>query len=172
MYCDYSSLIYIRYSPIINYKILMYQKLNNILFIENKLFSHTVISSNSFSSFHTSQPCLPLPQVYPSTSVSSSEKESLQEMTDKQEKQNSIREGTDSHTELEKESEIYWIPLLGIPEKDQTNNCEIYAEDLVQSLVCQVIAPSVFVTPNEPCLGDKVECRYDILLCFSIECYF
>lgn len=52
-------------------------------------------------------------------------------MTDKQEKQNSIREGTDSHTELEKESEIYWIPLLGIPEKDQTNNCEIYAEDLV-----------------------------------------
>lgn len=52
-------------------------------------------------------------------------------MIDKQEKTKFNREGIDSHIELDKKSEIYGIPLSGIPEKDQTNSHEIYAEDLV-----------------------------------------
>lgn len=57
--------------------------------------------------------------------------------------------GKDSQ-ELAKDSEIHWLPLVGIPQNYQGNSHKIYAEDLVQTHAVSVLIALVSVNPYEP----------------------
>lgn len=55
-----------------------------------------------------------------------------------------------------KEPEIHLLPLLEVLQNHQANSCNMYTEDLVQTLVGSVFATAVSVSPCEPCLVDTV----------------
>lgn len=59
-----------------------------------------------------------------------------------------------------KESEVPPLTLVGVPQKHQANNCNIYVENLEQTHAVSMIALSVSVNTCQPYLVDV--CR----LCF------
>jgi hypothetical protein len=105
---------------------------------------------------HFSQffPTFPLFQIHIS-SISSSEKDRFPKKDSHGTKQDTIRQSKHLHIEAwqsnligrkesqeqAKESEIYPLLLLGVPQKHQANSHNIYAEDLVQAHVGSMLAP-------------------------------